>query len=78
MLFTIDLKSGNHQVDIHPDCWRFLGFTLQGQRYQFLSLPFGLATAPFVFMQLIKQRAKRWRSQAIRLIPYVDVILLGS
>ncbi|GJP78674.1 hypothetical protein CLOP_g8945 [Closterium sp. NIES-67] len=74
-LSTIDLKSGYHHVDIHPSYWRFLGFTLQGQRFQFLSLPFGLATAPFVFTQLIKQLAKRWRGRSIRLIPYVDDIL---
>ncbi|GJP35932.1 hypothetical protein CLOM_g20468, partial [Closterium sp. NIES-68] len=74
-LFTIDLKSGYHHVDIHPSYWCFLGFTLQGQHYQFLSLRFGLATAPFVFTQLIKQFAKRWRGCGIRLIPYVDDIL---
>ncbi|GJP70393.1 hypothetical protein CLOP_g1341, partial [Closterium sp. NIES-67] len=77
-LFTIDLKSGYHHVDIHPAFWRFLGFSLQGQDYQFLSLPFGLATAPFVFTQLIKQLSKRWRSRGIRLIPYVDDILFIS
>ncbi|GJP62531.1 hypothetical protein CLOP_g19584 [Closterium sp. NIES-67] len=77
-LFTIDLKSGYHHADIHPLYWRFLGFTLQGQRYQFLSLPFGLATAPFVFTQLIKPFAKRSRGRGIRLIPYVDDILFIS
>ncbi|GJP42026.1 hypothetical protein CLOM_g1629, partial [Closterium sp. NIES-68] len=77
-LFTIDLKSGYHHVDIHPAFWQFLRFSLQGQDYQFHSLPFGLATAPFVFTQLIKQLTKRWRSRGIRLIQYVDDILFIS
>ncbi|GJP85836.1 hypothetical protein CLOP_g15931 [Closterium sp. NIES-67] len=77
-LFTIDLKSGYHHIDIHPAFWRFLGFSLQGQDYQFLSLPFGLATAPFVFTQLIKQLSKRWRRHDIRLIPYINDILFIS
>ncbi|GJP86723.1 hypothetical protein CLOP_g16715 [Closterium sp. NIES-67] len=77
-LFTIDLKSGYHHVDIHPAFWRFLGFSLQGQDYQFLSLPFGLATAPFMFTLLIKQISKRWHRRGIRLIPYVDDILFIS
>ncbi|GJP50719.1 hypothetical protein CLOM_g9864 [Closterium sp. NIES-68] len=82
-LFTIDLKSGYHHVDIHPAFWRFLGFSLQGQDYQFLSLPFGLATAPFVFTQLIKQLSKRWRRPASALfhtsmISYSSVPLDGG
>ncbi|GJP63963.1 hypothetical protein CLOP_g20986, partial [Closterium sp. NIES-67] len=74
-MFSIDLKSGYHHVDIHPSCWTFLGFEFDGRTYAFRSLPFGLATAPFVFTQLIKQLARRWREQGVRVIPYVDDIL---
>ncbi|GJP43588.1 hypothetical protein CLOM_g3032 [Closterium sp. NIES-68] len=74
-MFSIDLKSGYHHVDIHPSCWTFLGFEFDGRTYAFQSLPFGLATAPFVFTQLIKQLARRWREQGVRVIPYVDDIL---
>ncbi|CAI7805384.1 unnamed protein product [Closterium sp. NIES-54] len=74
-MFSIDLKSGYHHVDIHPSCWKYLGFRFDGKTYVFRSLPFGLATAPFVFTQLIKQLARRWRAMGIRVIPYVDDIL---
>ncbi|CAI7848980.1 unnamed protein product [Closterium sp. NIES-53] len=74
-MFTIDLKSGYHHVEIHPSCWRYLGFQLDGKFYCFTSLPFGLATALFVFTQLIKQLAKRWRARGVRVIPYVDDLL---
>ncbi|GJP46813.1 hypothetical protein CLOM_g6068 [Closterium sp. NIES-68] len=74
-LFSIDLKSGYHHVKIHPSCWRFLGFQFENEYYYIRSLPFGLATAPFVFTQLIKQLAKRWRSRSVRVVPYVDDLL---
>ncbi|CAI7730380.1 unnamed protein product [Closterium sp. NIES-53] len=74
-MFTIDLKSGYHHVEIHSSCWRYLGFQLDGKFYCFTSLPFGLATAPFVFTQLIKQLAKRWRARGVRVILYVDDLL---
>ncbi|GJP59917.1 hypothetical protein CLOP_g15789, partial [Closterium sp. NIES-67] len=74
-MFSIDLKSGYHHVDIHPSCWKFLGFQFGGHSYCFRSLPFGLATAPFIFTQLIKQLARRWRTTEVRVIPYVDNIL---
>ncbi|CAI7850748.1 unnamed protein product [Closterium sp. NIES-53] len=74
-MFSIDLKSGYQHIDIHPSCRKFLGFEFDKCTYAFRSLPFGLATAPFVFTQLIKQLARRWREQGIRVIPYVDDIL---
>jgi hypothetical protein len=38
----------------------------------FCQLPFGLATACFVFTKVLKQLVQRWRSMGIRLIPYID------
>ncbi|CAI7889972.1 unnamed protein product [Closterium sp. NIES-53] len=75
-MLSVDLKSGYHHVDIHPTCWKYLGFQFEGNYYFFQSLPFGLAIAPFIFTQLIKQLARRWRSLGWWVIPYVDDILI--
>lgn len=75
LLFTVDLKSGYHHVDIHPDFWQYLGFEWQGRYYVFCQLPFGLATACFIFTKIVKQLVQRWRSLGIRLIPYIDDFL---
>ena len=46
---TFDLKSGYHHVDIHVDCWRYLGFSWgeasNKKWYTFKVLPFGLVSA---------------------------------
>lgn len=77
-LFSLDLKSGYHHVDIHKDSWTYLGFEWEGRFYAFRCLPFGLADAPFIFTMVIRQLARRWRTQGIRMIPYVDDFLFAA
>jgi hypothetical protein len=72
LLFSVDLKLGYHHVDIHPEYWKFLAFEWEGQYYVFCKLPFGLATACYVFFKITKQLAQRWRSLGIRVIAYID------
>jgi hypothetical protein len=72
LLFSVDLKSGYHHVDIHPDYWQFLGFEWEGQFYVFCQLPFGLATACYVFSKITKQLSQRWRGLGIRVLAYID------
>jgi hypothetical protein len=77
LLFTVDLKSGYHHVDIFQDHWQFLGFQWRGRYYVFTQLPFGLAPACYVFTKLMRQIVKLWRSRGIRLIPYIDDFLFA-
>ena len=50
ILFSFDLKSGYHHVDVFPDHRKYLAFSWDfgvGPRYfQFTVLPFGLSSAP--------------------------------
>ena len=75
-LFTFDLKSGYHHVDIHPDCWTYLSFSwsTNGVRkfYKFHVLPFGLSTACYVFTKLLRPLVRHWRSFGYRVILYID------
>ena len=56
--FTFDLKSGYHPVDIHEDCWPYLGFSWgtgsSMKWFTFKVLPFGLASACYVFTKLLR------------------------
>jgi hypothetical protein len=75
LLFSVDLKSGYHHVDVAEEFWQYLGFEWQGQFYVFTQLPFELATACFVFTKVMKQLITRWRRLGFRLIPYIDDFL---
>jgi hypothetical protein len=74
-LFTVDLKTGYHHVDIDPQFWQFLGFEWKGRYYVFCQLPFGLATGCYVFAKILKQLVQYWRRLGIRIIPYIDNFL---
>lgn len=72
----IDLKDAYLTVPIHREDRRFLRFSWKGERLQFTSLPFGLATAPRTFTKLLKPVAEHLRRQGLRVIIYLDDILL--
>ena len=79
---SFDLKSGYHHIDIHKEHWQYLGFSWalnsRLEYYVFCVLPFGLATACFVFTKLMRPLVRHWRQQGIRIIVYLDDGLLIS
>ena len=75
-MFSFDLKSGYHHIDIHQEHWNYLGFAWNNgskvQHYVFCVLPFGLATACYLFTKLMHPLVKYWRGQGLRIIVYLD------
>ena len=59
-LCTFDLKSGYHHVE--PQ--KFLGFEWDSKFFVFMVLPFGLATACYVFTKLMRPLVKLWWGKA--------------
>lgn len=54
-MFTFDLKSGYHHIDINVESQPFLGCEWAGKFYRFTVLPFGLATACYVFTKVLAE-----------------------
>ena len=75
-LFSFDLKSGYHHIDIFPDHQTFLGFSwvFSGtvRYFCFASLPFGLSSAPYVFTKCLRPLVKFWRSNGIKIVVFLD------
>ena len=58
-MFSFDLKSGYHHVDIFKDHQKFLAFSWtysdgSTKYFQLTVLPFGLSSAPYIFTKLVE------------------------
>jgi len=76
-MFTFDLKSGYHHVEIFPEHRKYLSFawTFSSGRtrfFQFSVLPFGPSSAPYLFTKLLKPLVTKWRSEAKSIVVYLD------
>ena len=71
-MFTLDLKSGYHHLDIRETDWKYLGFEWQGLFYVFTQLPFGLASACWAFTKLMREVMRTWRTKGWRCSGYID------
>ena len=69
---SIDLKDAYLHIPIHKAFRKFLRFTVDGEVFQFKSLPFGISTAPLVFTNLMEIVAAHIRKQSPRLTQYFD------
>lgn len=76
-MFTFDLKSGYHHVEIFEDHRKYLSFSWKFSNgsvryFQFCVLPFGLSSAPYLFTKLLKPLVKKWRSEGFTIVVYLD------
>ena len=69
---SIDLMDAYLHIPIQRASRKFLRFTVDGEVFQFRSLPFGISTAPLVFTNLMEIVAAYIRRQGPRLIQYFD------
>ena len=75
-LAKIDLKDAYLSVQMRENCRRFLRFQWKGVIYEFVCLPFRLASVPWAFTKLLRPVvAHLWRVM-IRVIIYLDDILI--
>ena len=75
-LVKIDLKDAYLTVPIWINHQKYLRFLWKDSMLEFACLPFGLASAPRVFTKLMKPVVALLRQQGIRLIIYLDDILI--
>ena len=72
----LDLKDAYLMIPIIDQHQKYLGFTWENQSYLFRSLAFGLAPAPRVFTKVMKPVVGLFRRLGIRLIIYLDDMLV--
>ena len=71
-MFSFDLKSGYHHVDIAEVHQKYLGFSWGDKFYVFTVLPFGLSTACYIFTKILCPLVCYWCELGIKIIVYLD------
>ena len=76
-VFSFDLKSAYHHIDICEEHRDFLSFKWPSSDgvmkfYEFKVLPFGLTSAPYVFSKVVRQLVKYWRGRGDLILMYLD------
>ena len=74
----VDLKDAYFSIPIHQNSQKFVCFEWQGSFYQFLCLCFGLGPAPRIFTKLLKIPISLLRKLNVKIIIYLDDMLLMS
>ena len=77
-LTKVDLKDAYFNIPIAPEHQKFLRFSQENKDYQFTCLPFGLSSAPWVFTKTLRPLVGTLRERGVRLIQYIDDILIMS
>ena len=75
-LAKVDLKDAYFAIPVHKIHHLYLRFYYQNKCYQFQCLPFGLSSAPWVFTKTLKPALALLREMGVRLIAYIDDILV--
>ena len=75
-LASLDLKDAYFSIPIAESHRKYLRFIWKNQRYQFRCLPFGLTSAPRIFTKVLKPVVASLRRQGIRIVIYLDDILI--
>ena len=80
-VFTFDLKSAYHHVEIFEQHRQYLGFSWefenQKRYFVFNVLPFGISTAGYVFTKLTRVPITYWRSQGKKVVMFLDDGIAG-
>ena len=74
----VDLKDAYLHVPLHPNIRPWFRYRVLGEVFQWRTIPFGFKDSPRMFQKLIVEGLTPLRSQGLRLVIYLDDILLIS
>ena len=75
-MVKVDLADAFHHIPLHPRHQQYFRFRWKGTLYQWQVMPFGYRDAPRIFTKMMAVVAKEARRRGLRMVVYIDDILL--
>ena len=75
---SLDLKDAYLHVPMRQNLHKFLALSCWGKLFFFRALPFGLATAPWLFSALIEAVLSSLRAKGFNILGYIDDLVLWN
>ena len=75
-MISVDLKDAYFAIPIHAQHRKFLRFEWEEKLLEFQVCPFGMKSAPRMFTKLLKPVVSHLRKMSIRIVIYLDDLLL--
>lgn len=73
---TLDLASGFHQIEMHPNSIEKTAFSVEHGHYEYVRMPFGLKNAPSTFQRVMDNVLKDLQNKIC--LVYMDDIIIFS
>jgi hypothetical protein len=75
-MISIDLNQAFYHIPLAESQQLYFTFNFQAKQYCFTCLPFGLTASPRIFTKVLKPIIKMARTGGIRLVAYLDDLLI--
>jgi hypothetical protein len=75
---AIDISHAYHHIEIAEESQTYLGIEWEGEYFMWQVLPFGLSSAPWVWVTLSAEPVAEFRKWNIRVMHYMDDLLHGA
>lgn len=72
LMFTMDLSDAYFSISIDEQFRKYFRFIWKGKIYEFLVMPFGLSSAPYIFTKLTKPIMAYLHARGLRSNIYID------
>ena len=75
-MFTFDLKSAYHHIEIYNKHRQYLGFSWEENGnisyFVYNVLPFGISTAGYIFTKVLREPVRYLRSKGVKVVTFLD------
>ena len=76
--FTADLTMAYNTIPMHKSSRKYLRFWWNSQAWEFVAMPFGLTSAPWLFSLVMAEMSKYFHKHSIQCVFYLDDLLFKN